>query len=236
MFTFLDTLYKRYKLVENEISKRFVLMLYYTLYNDAPKTDFEDVINSISSDERLLAEIMDLLHYYYSKIDFVDEPVNLGEGSVLDLHCSYSQSQILAGLGLSTKDKKHPLREGVCHIDNSNTDVLFITLNKEGSNYSPTTMYEDYPISENLFHWQTQNSAGPTTKDGRRYIEQQTDRHDVILFVRPKNKDRDGTIPYLFLGKADFVEYNGEKPMNIVWKMRNKIPAKVLEWSPLYNG
>ena len=35
-------------------------------------------------------------------------------------------------------------------------------------------------------------------------------------------------MPYTFLGEAEYVNHNGSKPMNIVWRLREEIPAKYL--------
>ena len=48
-----------------------------------------------------------------------------------------------------------------------------------------------------------------------------------MLFVR-ENKSEDGvTSPYTYLGPADIVRFSGSKPINIVWKLRNKLPASI---------
>ena len=45
-----------------------------------------------------------------------------------------------------------------------------MTLDK-AEGYHDRISYHDYAISPELFHWQTQNNAGPDTPAGRRYIE-----------------------------------------------------------------
>ena len=39
------------------------------------------------------------------------------------------------------------------------SDVFFVTLNKADKDYSPTTMYNDYSINSELFHWQSQSTT-----------------------------------------------------------------------------
>ncbi len=46
------------------------------------------------------------------------------------------------------------------------------------------------------------------------------------MFVRESKKDSIGTVPYTFLGTADYVSHTGSRPMNIVWHLHHKIPAK----------
>ena len=85
------------------------------------------------------------------------------------------------------------------------TDLLFVTLEKSDKDYSPTTRYADYPISPILFHWESQNTASPDTPTGRRYIEQPDRGTNVVLFVRERKRDSRGeTLPYHCLGRARY--------------------------------
>jgi hypothetical protein len=104
----------------------------------------------------------------------------------------------------------------------SNTDLLFVTLHKTETEYSPTTMYEDYPLSPTEFHWESQNNTAPHTPVGRRYLDPQ---NSILLFARDKRKDERGvTIPYTFLGKVHCVRAEGERPMRIVWRLERPMP------------
>ena len=106
---------------------------------------------------------------------------------------------------------------------------MFITLNKSNHYYSPSTTYRDYSINEELFHWQSQNATSPKTSVGKRYIHHKELGEHILLFVREQKDDKLGSVPFVFLGCANFVSYQGEKPMSIVWKLENRIPAKFIE-------
>ena len=67
-------------------------------------------------------------------------------------------------------DKVMEFREGVKWLPARNTDVFFNTLNKADTDYSPTTMNNDYSINEILFHWQLQSTTSDTSPTGQRYI------------------------------------------------------------------
>ena len=41
------------------------------------------------------------------------------------------------------------------------SDVFFIDLHKAERDYSPTTMYRDYAINRELFHWESQSRQTP---------------------------------------------------------------------------
>ena len=169
---------------------------------------------------------MGLLRYNFDRIDFIDEPVNLGFESPLDLHCTYTRDQLLVAM-----DHMNPsnVREGVKWLPEKKIDVLFVTLNKADKDYSPTTMYNDYSINETLFHWQSQSTTGDHASTGQRYINHRERGSNVLLFVREFKNDRIGAAPYTFLGLANYVQHSGSKPMNITWKLERPIPAKFLK-------
>ena len=48
--------------------------------------------------------------------------------------------------------------------------MVFVTLNKSDKEYSPSTLYEDYAISQEQFHWQSMNKVRRDSKEGRLYF------------------------------------------------------------------
>ncbi|MBC7720384.1 MAG: DUF3427 domain-containing protein, partial [Pedobacter sp.] len=101
----------------------------------------------------------------------------------------------------------------------------FITLNKSEKDFSPTTLYEDFAISETIFHWQTQNAVNCENGKGLSYINHKQNGKRILLFVREKNKDEFGnTIAFVFIGEGNILEYHGSKPMSIKWQLNNPIP------------
>jgi hypothetical protein len=74
---------------------------------------FDEVLDNLYalSDRPVLpGELLDLLRYRYEQIDFIDEPVDLGFGCPLDLHCTYTRDQLLVALDFL---KPATVREGV---------------------------------------------------------------------------------------------------------------------------
>lgn len=112
---------------------------------------------------------------------------------------------------------------------NENTELFFVTLNKSEKEFSPTSMYKDYIISEHKFHWQSQNKD--TIKgSGSRYIDQKENGKKFILFVRETKNDGFGnTNPFYCFGYIDYITSTGEKPMSIEWEVKKPIMAKFLE-------
>ena len=101
-----------------------------------------------------------------------------------------------------------------------------MTLHKSESDYSPTTIYQDYAISQDLFHWESQSGTTVASPTGQRYLRHRETGSHVLLFSRTLKVSAFGTgAPYLFLGEADYVEHRGERPIAITWRLRVPMPA-----------
>ena len=214
------------------IEKRMLQMFYITVWGKAIEDWTSDEVwenlYTLAESPVMLAELIALLQYQYNCIDFIDEPVELGFDCPLDLHCTYTRDQLLVALDFM---KPATVREGVKWLPEKNLDVFFVTLNKSDKDYSPTTLYDDYSINEWLFHWQSQSTTAEKSKTGQRYIHHRDIGSKVLLFVREYKTDRisNGAEAYTFLGTANYVQHEGEKPMNITWKLDSPIPAKYLK-------
>jgi hypothetical protein len=102
-------------------------------------------------------------------------------------------------------------------------DAFFVTLAKSEADYSPTTLYRDYPISPTLFHWESQSTTSVGSATGQRYL---TGSSQVLLFVREQKQDDYGTAPYLFLGQAHYVEHSGDRPIALTWRLEHPMPTE----------
>lgn len=204
-------------------------MLHYDVWqNPGGFTSLNDSIKAIGANPVLVEEIQELLSIILDNIDFVEKEIHLPYSQPLKVHSRYTRDQILTAFGMHTFDKRSPNREGVAFIEDKNTELLFITLNKSETDYSPTTLYNDYAISDTLFHWQSQNSARPDKGKGKSYIEHEKDGKTILLFVREQNSDIYGnTMSYVFLGKGIYIAHEGSKPMSITWRLEEAMPAYI---------
>jgi len=212
--------------------EQMLLMFYYDVWHGPGLSlEFESLNASIKSLNRnpvMVTELREVLEYLVDHISFMEKDLYLGFSFPLKVHARYNRDQILVAMQLHTFEKASSNREGVAVNKNLNTEALFVTLKKSEKEYSPTTLYDDYAISDSLFHWQSQNSASPTNPSGKSYIQQSHNKKNVLLFVREQNNDEYGnTMGYVFLGLADFVKTEGTKPMNIEWKLHELMPAYI---------
>lgn len=147
------------------------------------------------------------------------------------MHADYQLDEITAGCAaVSAEGNVLRPQGGVWWNPAAQSDIFFVTLEKSERDYSPTTMYDDYPISPTLFHWQSQNRTRADSETGQRYIHHAECGSHVLFFVRQRHKDGRGeTAPYTFLGPATYVSHQGERPMSITWRLHHRMPAELFE-------
>jgi superfamily II DNA or RNA helicase/HKD family nuclease len=154
--------------------------------------------------------------------------VELGDrfsGLPLRVHGRYQREEILAALGYANlKRTPKSFQTGVLYVPELDVDAFFVTLQKSEADYSPTTMYRDYPISPTLFHWESQSVTTAASPTGQRYISGTSTK---LLFIRQRRLDDAGTSPYLFAGPATYVQHTGERPMAITWRLVHPLPGDI---------
>ncbi len=214
----------------SESDRRRLIMLHFSLWgsNGIPKT-LKDGHDLLRSNPTLLGELLDLLALRRDMISTVSPKILLPFSCPLAVHAKYTRDEILVALGHWTLQRQTSMREGVLHFPDINTDAFFVTLNKAEKHYSPTTMYEDYAISDTLFHWQSQSTTSAESPTGQRYINHVSNGHTILLFVREDRKNANGlSEPYHFLGPATYVNHVGSRPISITWKLKCAMPARLL--------
>ncbi len=216
--------------LSGENVQRFLLMLHFSLWGrDWLPATVAETVERLRKNPVLFAELGDLLSL---KLDLVDELaplISLPFSCPLELSAEYTRDEILAAFGVWRLDRQRDVREGVLWVPEIQADLLFITLDKTETDYSPSTMYNDYAISDTLFHWQSQSTTSAEAPAGRRYIGHRELGSTVLLFVRQEKRCNGLASPYAFLGPADYVSHQGSRPMNIIWKLRQPMPAKFLQ-------
>jgi superfamily II DNA or RNA helicase len=213
----------------NEESRRFLTMLHLSLWGDAIPGSLAAGAERLDQNPILRAELNELLSLKLEMLDEVPIEPTLPFLCPLQIHADYTRDEILGALGISTLERQREVREGVFQAESLRADLFFVTLNKTESEYSPSTMYEDYAISDDLFHWQSQSTTSAASRTGQRYIHHAERFHSILLFVR-EDKSRDAfTLPYTFLGPVDYISHQGSRPMSILWQLRHKLPAKLVK-------
>lgn len=206
------------------INDQYLLMIYFDLFNKCPNLnrpeELANYLHDLFSDERLRHELQEFLTLRIDQIEVIEKDINLGFDSILKLHGRYTRNQILVGLNGHSLKKTFPSREGVAYFPNINTEAFFVTLNKSEKRFSASTMYHDYFINHELFHWQSQNATTPSSIRGKSYIHHKALNKKILLFIRECNNDEnDTTMGFVFCGPLEYQYHEGSRPMNIVWNL-----------------
>ena len=142
----------------------------------------------------------------------------------LALHRRYERREIVAAVGdRGVGDKISIPQGGILKLDDSKRELLFVTLDKSGGDFSATTRYRDYAISPDQFHWETQSAASVATS-GRRYVESATNGWRFFLFVRVAPTD-----PFHFAGPVTYVKHEGDRPIAITWALVHSLPPDLFD-------
>jgi superfamily II DNA or RNA helicase/HKD family nuclease len=205
--------------------RRLAEMLFFSLWpNGGGFSSIEEGIRSLHANDIAAHELSTIvdLGFENARRTTLELSGDLA-GVPLQVHGRYRREEVLAALGDASLAKP-PInfREGVLWVPEINTDAFFIQLKKSEAAFSPTTMYQDYPISPTLFHWESQSRTTISSPTGQRYLNGTS---NVLLFVRETAVDEYGTgAPYLFLGPATYVKHEGERPIAITWKLQTPMP------------
>jgi superfamily II DNA or RNA helicase len=225
--TFLLTLCQA-KFKTNDYQNRYALMCHYDIWQkSAPDLGFKNLQTSLDDMQTLGIdmELPSVLNWQLKQIKHQQNSMPNLTNVPLRLHARYAREQILVAFGATTFERQAPAREGVFVIPNKSIELMFVTLNKNEKQFSPTTMYQDYAINENTFHWQSQNSARPDRGKGKDYIQHKTIGKRLFLFVREQTKDEYGrTMGFVNYGEVEYLSHTGSQPMSITWKLLTTMP------------
>src|SRR5699024_2249554 len=193
-----------------------------------PKLSYKSSLKElVKNNQDIVKELLDIIEYNKKTVRTREIPYEDSE-IPLDIYASYSVQQIMVAFGKTKEDYEYPMREGVLYIEDKDTDLLFITINKNEEDYLPTTMYNDYAKNSELFNWESQSTTSVSSPTGQRYINSKRDSHRVLLFVREYKQKYRKAQPYIFLGNARYLSHSGTNPIQIVWRMDHLIPERII--------
>lgn len=225
--------------LEARFPPRQFLMAHYALWGEIPeKTGLgkvSETVQKLRKNPVLCDELQELLELARDLALFPVFKTARTEDIPLDVHGTYTRDEILAAAGLFGFDRRVEVREGVRFVPEAKLDLLFVTLDKSEKEYSPSTMYEDYALSDRLFHWQSQSTTNERSSTGQRYIHHQKTGHRIFLFLRKKKKTADRPFavsePYVFAGPVFYRSHQGSRPMTVIWELAFPLPAHLFRES-----
>lgn len=212
--------------------KAFARMLFFTLWDDGGGfATYDDGLDHLRGYQFVCREIRQVVKLGMAASKHAAKSLGTGLQHIpLLSHATYRREEALAALQYGSLEQGRNVqhREGVAWCPATSTDAFFVTLNKDDKKHTATTMYKDYAISPELFHWESQNATSPTSSTGRRYLDRSSHGSRILIFTRDTADDETGlTVPYTCLGQVDYVQHSGEKPIAITWKLHRPMPADV---------
>jgi hypothetical protein len=215
----------------NPRERRLLAMLHFSLWGVTRRfDDLQEAYDLLWRHDVVLDELRALVPELDARSETVTQPIGLAAHIPIFTHGVYSRDEILAAFGLGSAAKPPQHREGVKWCEEEATDLFFVTLTKVEKDYSPTTMYRDFAISPERFHWESQSTTSERSPTGQRYIHHEREGSNVVLFVRDRAKTSRGTTsPYTCLGEVFYVEHRGENPMAITWRLGQAMPEELFE-------
>lgn len=157
----------------------------------------------------------------------------------LRLHGTYSRDEVFTAFDERNKNNGVlRTQSGIHDVKSRHTELLFVELEKSEKHYSPSTLYNDFPITRTRFRWESQSAAHPGTPAGRRYLAATKGaQQKVLLFVRQRRTDSRGqTAPFLCLGSCTYERHSGAKPMRIDWDLDAEMPAWFFQATKVAGG
>ena len=187
-------------------------------------------IERVERHPAIAAELVELSGLLQARSTLSAKAVPGLEDTPLCLHAAYGAREVLTAVGWLTAARRAPFQAGVLPLTSRKTELLFVTLDKS-EGYHDRIAYHDYAISAERFHWQTQNSAGPDTPGGRRYLESSTNGWQFQLFVRPRKGEA-----YRACGRVLLETAEGDRPMSIVWRLETPLPIRLFREFSVLRG
>jgi superfamily II DNA or RNA helicase/HKD family nuclease len=213
----------------DERYRRILSAFHFAIWGAAAPGSLEESLERIWRNDAIRQELLELLVILRSEATHLpiplDKEVGWEHSIPLSVRCRYSLDDVLTAFGGSTVEKPYRIREGIYSDKATGADLLFITLAKTERHYSPTTLYRDYAVSPDLFHWESRSTTSEESRTGKRHVNHRNLGVEVLLFVRERRDSGGRTQPYMLLGPADYVSHVGERPMAITWKLRRPMPA-----------
>ncbi|WP_375426068.1 DUF3427 domain-containing protein [uncultured Friedmanniella sp.] len=206
------------------VEQRLARMLYFSLWPGGALGSYDEALLRLRGEGAVRDEVRAVIDLAFDRAPHltVDLPDRL-QHVPLRIHGRYQREEVLAALDYASLERRpNSFREGALPVPDLDVDAFFVTLQKSEADYSPTTLYRDYPISPVLFHWESQSTTSIASPTGQRYLHGSSTK---LLFVRHRKADELGTSPYLFAGPVSYVQHTGERPIAITWRLSHPLPG-----------
>src|SRR5215831_5524395 len=82
---------------------------------------------------------------------------------------------------------------------------------------------QDKFLSRDVFQWQSQNKTSQQGAVGQRIRNHRAQGVEIHLFVRQTAKENGHTLPFVYCGQLEFMDWEGERPITVRWKLQQQL-------------
>ncbi|MFS0823191.1 DEAD/DEAH box helicase [Bacillus sp. 1P02SD] len=138
----------------------------------------------------------------------------------------YEQYQMIDAALLSNYRKIHSSFRGSGLLANGKEFFLFVDLHKE-ADIKESINYQDKFINTKEFQWQSVNNTSQESDRGKDIIYNKERGVNLHLFIR-KYREIDGKVePYIYIGKGNSIQFEGNRPITVRMELEHEIPANL---------
>ena len=188
-----------------------------------------DSLVRLSKNHSVLSDLSEILDWRESETTSSGKVLELPFYCPFELHSTYGSNDIKAPFQLANFETAGQTGVGVLHVANIKAYIFMFTFQKTEREYSPSTMYADYPISRDLLHWESQSTTSQESPTGQNLIKCAERGYTILIFARDQKKRNRFVVPFTYLGNADLVSFEGERPIKMIWRLRNSMPVEMFE-------
>ncbi|MGI9031942.1 MAG: DUF3427 domain-containing protein [Ilumatobacteraceae bacterium] len=205
----------------DERGRRLLRMFLASMLTDSASDTLEAAWTRLRAHPQVCAEVAELLDELDAQVDHVQPVLSTSSRAPLHLHARYTRIEIQAAFDDGTAIRPPRWDSGVKWLPREQTDVFAFTLDKTSGEFSPTTRYQDYAISPELIHWESQSTTSVASPTGQRYVHHAEQGSSVVLFARLRADER----AFWCLGPATYVRHERDRPIAITWRLHHRLPA-----------
>ena len=227
------------KIMDGNISEAVSLagystfLIYYRIWGDrgdkAKIASIEDAFSRLAANPSICADLDEILEWSQDVSHTSGQELQLPYPCPLELHAHYGIKEIQAALGKANLESAGQTGVGVLHFHEIKTYALLVTFQKTEKEFSPSTMYADYPVSRDLLHWESQANTAQHHADGQNLIHHKERGYTILLFARGQKKRNGITAPFTCLGPVQLVSFESERPIKMTWRLDYPMPVEMFE-------
>jgi superfamily II DNA or RNA helicase len=216
-----------------ELAGNSAMILYYRLWGDKGRnlgiTSLEDAFHRLARNPSILADLDEILAWSLDTTEVSGQMPKLPYALSFELHAQYGIKEIQAAFGRANLETAGQTGVGSFHFPEFKTYALLITFQKTEKEFSPSTMYADYPISRELLHWESQSTTSQQSETGQNLIHHKKRGYTILVFARAQKKRNGVTAPFTYLGPVERVSYESGRPIKMIWRLSHPMPVDMFE-------